>query len=212
MHFNSLGMQLRTQALAAIASVVTISGLALSFAGKSARPVQWRIFSGAIRFLAIAWLALAVLDIFYYDKLLTGAVNAILEHESRTPLLKDGAGQPIKVNGVEVHRINLSTRIDKAVTSPPRFWVVLGFYSIVFLGLVIGALFTHQQSKDAPGAQSADDSEQKFAGNASLDVRLTMAPPVAAPEASVETPAPAVPNHKENRGEDTRQQIGARPT
>jgi hypothetical protein len=139
-HFNTLIMQLRTQALAAIAGVVTVGGLAISFAGKSTRATQWHILFGTIFFLTLAWVSLGALDLLYYDRLLTGAVNAILEHEDATSVL-DSAGKPIMDgDGNEMRTIILSRRISQAV--PNHFIAVGTFYGLIFLGLLSGLIYT----------------------------------------------------------------------
>jgi xanthosine utilization system XapX-like protein len=141
MHFNSLLMQLRTQALAAITGVITISGLAIGFLGKQTGRVGWRVVSGALLFVCLAWLALGVLDLLYYDRLLQGTVHAIVEHENRTSVLIDSSGPRLSKDGAPIHLINASTRIGE--NSLVRHeWIVACFYLIVWAGLLVGARYT----------------------------------------------------------------------
>jgi hypothetical protein len=145
MHFNSLLMQLRVQALAALAGVVTISGLALGFAKEQTRRIGWRVLSGAMGFLVLAWVALWILDLGYYDRLLQGVVHAITEHEDRTPLLVDGSGKQISIDNKPVHTINASTRI-KANSFEYHWVIICVFYSLVLIGLAAGAFFTWKRA------------------------------------------------------------------
>ena len=84
MHFNELTIRLRTQALGALTGVVAISGFAVTFAQKAESRAQWVVLFGALLFFTFAWIAIWVLDLGYYNKLLWGAVQAILEHEEHT--------------------------------------------------------------------------------------------------------------------------------
>jgi hypothetical protein len=84
MHFNDLIMRLRTQALTALAGVVTVAGLALNLSGKPSSQIDWQVLFATFVFLALAWLALGILDMFYYNRLLLGAVQAIHDHEDAT--------------------------------------------------------------------------------------------------------------------------------
>ena len=84
MHFNDLIIKLRTQALAGLAGVITVSGLAVNFVGKPTSHTEWEVLFATVLFLTLAWIALLLLDLFYYDKLLQGAVNALYQHEKDT--------------------------------------------------------------------------------------------------------------------------------
>jgi hypothetical protein len=84
------------------------------------------ILCGALLFFALAWIALFCLDFFYYNRLLYGAVDAIIEREKAT----DG----------NAHPINLSRMIKKA--SPYHKFVIFAFYFLVLIGLGIGIWYT----------------------------------------------------------------------
>ena len=155
MHFNELIIRLRTQALGGLAGIVAISGLALSLAQKPVTRVQWEILCGTIGFFALAWFALWVIDMFYYNKLLQGAVDAIVAHEGRTPELPDAGG---------VRRINLSTKIKNRV--PCYKCVVNIFYILVFVGLLTGTGYTFYQAKNwQPQTEKATEYKIQLTSN-----------------------------------------------
>jgi hypothetical protein len=139
-HFNDLLIRLRLQALGGVAALSTLIGI---FAKSDVGLVlgSWEIAGAAFVVLAAFWIAIWVLDIAYYNRLLLGAVSAIfdLEELSRTGRKR-------------VDNIMLSTRISASVagtmvtqlTLRQRFYLLRGvhiFYSIVFITLVAGALF-----------------------------------------------------------------------
>ena len=80
-HFNEMLMQLRLRALAGISLLVTLAGL---FSGETASEVNWGFLSWVLFILLFVWLAIFVIDKFYYQKLLSGAVEAIIEIENST--------------------------------------------------------------------------------------------------------------------------------
>jgi hypothetical protein len=129
MHFNELIIRLRTQALGGLTGVVALSGLAINFAQKPDSRAQWVILCGTLIFFSIAWVALWVLDLGYYDKLLSGAVDAILEHEKRTHTSPDSGPA-----------INLSHKISAGVG---KYRVkVMWFYGLVLAALSLGVGYT----------------------------------------------------------------------
>jgi hypothetical protein len=79
--------------------------------------------------LCLIWVAIWVLDFSYYNRLLIGAVNALVDLEAQS---KDSA---------QVVGLTLSTEIEKAVRkrapregTSGRWW----FYSLVMFALVMG--------------------------------------------------------------------------
>lgn len=141
MHFNELIIRLRTQALGGLAGVVAISGFAVNFTQKTESPVQWTILFGTLLFFLCAWIALWILDTQYYDKLLAGAVEALLEHESKTR--------------ESLWPINLSTKIRNAVTRHER--TVHTFYAFVAFGLFIGIAYTGYEALPSTPKQAKPD-------------------------------------------------------
>lgn len=130
MHFNDLIIKLRTQALAGLAGVITVSGLAVNFVGKPTSHTEWEVLFATVLFLTLAWIALLLLDLFYYDKLLQGAVNALYQHEKDT----QHVGRPI------VEQIHLSTLIGASARNHRQ--TVKWFYGLVLAGLLLGVAFT----------------------------------------------------------------------
>jgi hypothetical protein len=123
MHFNELLIRLRTQALGAVATIVTAAGLVLHQSGSTTTGEQWPAICAVSVLLLLVWGSLWMIDVSYYSKLLRGAVNALVEIE----------------NGSE-EMINLSCHIEKLVTGKAGVsdrinWQVRFFYLPVFLFL-----------------------------------------------------------------------------
>ncbi|MFY0644227.1 MAG: hypothetical protein JXR19_07155 [Bacteroidia bacterium] len=99
MHFNELLIRLRVQALAALATISSIILVISEFKDVS----QSTIFYLMI-FLGAAWVSIWILDMRYYNRLLEGAVHALLDIE--------------KVNFEDYNKkilaINLSTSIENS--------------------------------------------------------------------------------------------------
>ena len=134
MHFNDLLMRLRTQALAGIAAISTLVGI-FTKAGTTEIQSDWLIATFIFLALGALWIAIALLDILYYNRLLMGAVGALLELEEDSRLNRFSG-------------INMSTKIDgmfsQTRTLPfPRFYGVLAFYVIVFVVIMCGAALSY---------------------------------------------------------------------
>ena len=79
MHFNDLIMRLRTQALAAVAAISVVAGI---FGKIGADPkLSWELTAFVFSLLSVFWIAIWIIDVFYYNKLLIGAVGAIVDLE-----------------------------------------------------------------------------------------------------------------------------------
>jgi hypothetical protein len=163
MHFNDLIMKLRTQALAGLAGVVTVAGLAVSFTGKTVTTTEWEVLFCTSVFLSVAWIALFILDIGYYNRLLRGAVEAIEEHEALTHAAP------------AIDRIILSTRISAAAKH--HMWSICGFYLLVLCGLGAGIGVTlHKWSSITNTPSSANKLEFTFDRGPMDGVDLKIAP------------------------------------
>ena len=145
MHFNDLIMRLRTQALAAVAA---ISVLASIFGKTGTDPkLSWELAALVFSLLSVFWIAIWVIDVFYYNKLLTGAVAAIVVLEKMSN------------DTMWVRRLDISTKIENAVAgiveAPnydllKRFKLAFGrraFYLIVFFALIGGLSFSVCESQ-----------------------------------------------------------------
>ena len=131
MHFNDLLMRVRTQALGAVAGILAIAGFLIEPTTSNSKGSSWQlIFLGSLALL-VSWLLVFLLDLFYYSRLLWGAVDALLEIEDST----GGA-------------IVLSTRIDgrfwrfkgrwigrEKTKAAKNFWSIVVFYLPVFIFL-----------------------------------------------------------------------------
>lgn len=96
MHFNDLLMQYRLQLLGGFGAVGTVASYLIGGRVDDQRRRNWLRFlvsAGMLVLLAAA----ASLDVWYYDRLLRGAVKALLELETQNP------------------QIQLSTRIEETV-------------------------------------------------------------------------------------------------
>jgi hypothetical protein len=121
MHFNELLIRLRTQALGAVATIVTAAGFLVN---RQISDEPWWAVSAVSLLLLIAWCTLWMIDVCYYSRLLRGAVNALLKVEKES----DG-------------RINLSTEIERLFGTPNENafrlnWQVYVFYVPVFIFLL----------------------------------------------------------------------------
>lgn len=86
MHFNELIMRWRLQAIGGLAGLLTVAGFVVGDA--ESLVVRYRamlILSGV---LASGWIGVATIDLFYYRRLLQGAVKAITDLEQDMPGVK----------------------------------------------------------------------------------------------------------------------------
>jgi hypothetical protein len=152
MHFNDLIIRLRFQALAGLAGISAIVSI-VGRSGSQSAGVSSNVLGGFFLLLVPLWIAIWVLDRFYYDKLLTGAIKAIrdlesskgrpshvppsillsttIEREFRKEASAKRAGDATR--GKWVDRIGA---VARRCVRDGRDW----FYLIVFATLVTGAL------------------------------------------------------------------------
>jgi hypothetical protein len=132
MHFNDLLMRLRSQALAGIAAISTLVGI-FTKDGVSGIQADWMIATAIFVALALFWIAIWCLDLLYYNRLLMGAVGALVDLEEKS-----------KSNFVHFDGIHMSTRIVaefKSQANYAGFRGVLIFYTLVFATIISGAIF-----------------------------------------------------------------------
>jgi hypothetical protein len=103
MHFNDLIIKLRSQSLGAVAAFATL--VAVITKNETAPELRWGFLTGTFALLSVFWIAVWMLDMCYYNRLLAGAVDAILKIESESKLSST------------VSEIDLSTRIEARVKS-----------------------------------------------------------------------------------------------
>lgn len=108
MHFNSLIMQYRLQVMGGAGALGTLAGYLIGGKVTDLKQQDWLralISSG----LWVLILAAAILDIFYYSRLLRGSVVALLDFEMKHP------------------EIQMSTQIDRTVAGGnAAIWVAYG--------------------------------------------------------------------------------------
>lgn len=112
MHFNGLLMQLRLRALAAVGLIVSLTGV---ISKTTNGEFNWSLLAIVLAVLLISWLAIFMIDNFYYKKLLYGAVASIIELEKTT-------------DTDDRITLNLSRKVrDQAGAEWPVYW----FYGLI---------------------------------------------------------------------------------
>lgn len=135
MHFNELIIQLRVRALGGVAAISALVGFFSK--GDTPEDYRWGILVSVFVLLCFVWIAIWLLDMRYYNRLLMGAVRAILEVEK------------LSEQHVKIKKINMSHRIEEAVSGDfsglgkepfwsGRHW----FYILVFIALLLGLYFS----------------------------------------------------------------------
>jgi hypothetical protein len=102
MHFNDLIIRLRIQSIGGIAALATIIGIVLKNTNGNNEVFNYGLAILAIICLMLFWVAIWILDLRYYNRLLEGSVNAILELEKNKEVF------------LEKKEINLSSNIERA--------------------------------------------------------------------------------------------------
>jgi hypothetical protein len=102
MHFNDLIIKLRTQSIGGLAGLAAILGIFLHSQAGSNASFNCGLAVVAIICLMLLWIAVWILDMCYYNRLLEGTVNAILELEKK------------KDDYLKKKEINLSSNIEGA--------------------------------------------------------------------------------------------------
>ena len=141
MHFNDLLMRLRTQSLAGVAAVSAVVGIFSKDGSAGSIHLDWAIVEAIFLAMAGFWIAIWCLDIGYYNRLLNGAVNAIVELEKTTK-------RPLKFEG----EIRMSQAIEDQFDRPwlnlakRSYYGVVAFYLIVLALLIAGFCFAHSRA------------------------------------------------------------------
>ncbi|HUU16226.1 MAG TPA: hypothetical protein VMW72_03675 [Sedimentisphaerales bacterium] len=139
MHFNDLIIRLRIQSIGGLAVLATILGIILHSKNDNIESFNYGWIVLAI--LCLIWIAIWILDLGYYNRLLEGSVNAILELEKN------------KKEFLKNNEINLSTNIENAFYKrfdhEPKglFKRIFNsrneFYLIVFIALFLSTIFMY---------------------------------------------------------------------
>lgn len=151
MHFNDLLLRLRTQSLAAVAAFATVAGILLKGESSGGADFRWGTLSAVFTVLSIFWLAIWILDFMYYNRLLVGAVKAIIAIEQASE------------RGPRLSKIALSTDIETAVMKGDDFfshdywakgtgrWL---FYMLVFVVLIAGTIISINTWRNSSAIES----------------------------------------------------------
>ena len=139
MHFNDLIIRLRTQALGAVAALSALVGIV----GKSSTDsqVSWELAAFVFAFLAVFWIAIWIIDFCYYNRLLIGAVDALLELEkkSKETTRTSSIDMSTKIAEAVAGRRHRKLKIKDPVALNAGRWA---FYIIVFIALSTGCYFS----------------------------------------------------------------------
>lgn len=150
MHFNDLIIRLRTQALGTVAAIATVVTI-LSKSGQL-ETFNWPMLTAVFFFLCVFWVAIWLLDFKYYNRLLLGAVYALMEIELRSKVQSStqfiDLSTKIELAAAgdfdELKKVpqDLRRSLKQAGESDQEEFVLRGsggrggFYRIVFYGLV----------------------------------------------------------------------------
>jgi len=136
MHFNDLLIRLRTQSLAGVAAVSAVAGI-FSKEGISDLSLDWHITRAILVALIGFWIAIWCLDMGYYNRLLGGAVNAIIELEKTTSRQTEFDSEIKMSRDIEAQFRKTWWNHNKR-----SYDGVVAFYAIVLAVLFVGVLFT----------------------------------------------------------------------
>src|SRR3954468_4773331 len=101
-------MRLRSQSLAAIGTLAGVAGYAFKGEAGAAATTNWNALTAAFGALSVFRIAIWVLDFMYYNRLLLGAVNALIKIEDASAKGKTTLDQ-----------LQLSHQIEDAVGNKP---------------------------------------------------------------------------------------------
>lgn len=173
MHFNDLAVRLRIQALGGIGAASLIAGGIVTHQAQ----IELRFLGVFLMAMAVIWASVWLLDKFYYQALLVGAVKHIKEVESWTPGVK------------------MSTRIEEVV-SPAGQNSRGAFYAVVFVLLAGGggALYVWGPEWAPPTKTEPACVKLCASALASAVASATAAAASAAPSSVPASPATAAPS------------------
>ena len=136
MHFNDLLIRLRTQALGGVAALAAVA--AVMVRGDLAPGLRWTVLVCAFIVLILFWVAVWILDMRYYNRLLYGAVKALLETEELSRQTKPLPGLVLSTRIEETAERGVKgSAAGEHVFSGGRLTIWL-FYGSVCLGLLTG--------------------------------------------------------------------------
>lgn len=135
MHFNELILKIRTQALGALAAVVTIGGVLLR-TDINSNNLPWGLLACIFGILLVFWVAIWVLDLGYYNRLLLGAVDSLLALEEA---INAGAGIQFAMS----HKIEHEAKGGRPTHRSKNIgWAIWFFYCAVAAILLLGTVYS----------------------------------------------------------------------
>lgn len=135
MHFNQLIIQYRLQLMGGAGAIGALASYLIGSKVDDAYRRHFLRFGVAVGMLLIIFAA-AVLDICYYDKLLQGAVDALLQFEEEHP------------------EIYMSTKIRDRVGGTGES-IIIFVYSLVIIPIGLFAIWSwRQHCKDKPPSET----------------------------------------------------------
>ena len=154
MHFNDLLIRLRVQALGGVAALSTLVGI---FTKSETAKVAgtWDIAAGVFGILCLCWIAIWILDRCYYNRLLLGSVETLLELEglsrsdrlvthinlSSNIVLAVAGKLPKKIPDEPDGAESIVDRAKRTLANYDSLWGVTLFYSLVFFALAAGFVY-----------------------------------------------------------------------
>ena len=136
MHFNTLIMQYRLQLMGGLGAIGTVASYLVGSKVPDERQHDWLRFTVSAGILVLL-AAAASLDVFYYNQLLRGAVDELLEFEKLHP------------------GIGMSTKIEGTVgAGRDTIWWVYGALLSVLAVFVIGSGVHWWRRRGTPSAHS----------------------------------------------------------
>jgi len=140
MHFNDLLIRLRTQALGGVAALAALA--AVMVRGDLAPLLRWGVLACAFMLLTLFWVAVWILDMRYYNRLLHGAVKALLEIEELSRENKPASGLALSTRIEETAERGISLSIEGRPCFGGGRLPIWWFYGSVCFGLLAGLLLS----------------------------------------------------------------------
>ncbi len=126
MHFNDLIIRYRLQLMGGVGAIAVGAGYLITEKAEVANQPKLWFWVSMTLFVMVT--AAAILDIFYYNRLLEGAVIALLEYERNNP------------------NFYMSTRIHQRAGGW-NFWIIVGWYASILLPISLFGLFAWRKDK-----------------------------------------------------------------
>lgn len=140
MHFNDLLIRLRTQALGGVAALAALA--AVMVRGDLPPRMRWGVSVCAFVLLVLFWVAVWILDMRYYNRLLHGAVKALLEIEELSCASRPVSGLTLSTRIEETAERGITRSIQGrpcfGAARLPLWW----FYGTVCVGLLTGLIMS----------------------------------------------------------------------